>query len=180
MQIIDSAKAFSVFSNRFPGLSTGIKDGKCFSAIYNLHKGGLLEHRELHQVISDNLKDILDQKIVIDPEIINKHQKFYLDPKITGIFHQKPKKLQAIYDLHETGLLVNERVYPLLFNNVERLISIPKEKRDIYVDLLIKIDSSPSQEIQRVKDQVLEQILANENPVEAYAKIESVFIKNNL
>jgi len=156
------------------------KDGKCFSAIYNLHKGGLLEHRELHQVISDNLKDILDQKIVIDPEIINKHQKFYLDPKITGIFHQKPKKLQAIYDLHETGLLVNERVYPLLFNNVERLISIPKEKRDIYVDLLIKIDSSPSQEIQRVKDQVLEQILANENPVEAYAKIESVFIKNNL
>ncbi|MFZ4405562.1 MAG: hypothetical protein ACOYOK_15815, partial [Pseudobdellovibrionaceae bacterium] len=41
-------------------------------------------------------------------------------------------------------------------------------------------DDSPSQEIQRLKDSLLEQLLKSEHPIEDYQKIESIFIKNNI
>ena len=68
----------------------------------------------------------------------------------------------------------------LLGNEIERLLSIPQEKRRNYVEVLIQIEDSPSQEIQRLKSSLLAQIIETDNPVDAYKKIESIFIKNNL
>lgn len=49
-----------------------------------------------------------------------------------------------------------------------------------YLEVMTKIDESPSQEIQRLKDQLLNQIITTPNPVGAYSQIESVFVLNNL
>lgn len=49
-----------------------------------------------------------------------------------------------------------------------------------YLEVMTKIDESPSQEIQRLKNQLLDQIIKTPNPVAAYSQIESVFVLNNL
>lgn len=49
-----------------------------------------------------------------------------------------------------------------------------------YFDVIERIDRSPSQEIQRLKDQLIDQIIATGDPVESYKQIESVFVHNHL
>lgn len=49
-----------------------------------------------------------------------------------------------------------------------------------YLEVMTKIDESPSQEIQRLKNQLLDQIIKTPNPMAAYSHIESVFVFNNL
>lgn len=64
--------------------------------------------------------------------------------------------------------------------NFESWLDIPKEKRAQYFEVFAQIINSPSQEIQRLKDSLLSQIVETKDPVAAYRKIESVFVKNNL
>jgi len=49
-----------------------------------------------------------------------------------------------------------------------------------YFDVIERIDHSPSQEIQRLKDQLIAQIIATDDPIESYKQIESVFVHNHL
>src|SRR3990167_9472234 len=49
-----------------------------------------------------------------------------------------------------------------------------------YFDVIERIDRSPSQEIQRLKDQLIDQIIATDDPLESYKQIESVFVHNHL
>ncbi|MDO8524614.1 MAG: hypothetical protein Q7R99_03225 [bacterium] len=156
------------------------KDEKTFSAIYNLQAGGLLEHKQLYYALSNNLENILEKKLIIDPEIINKYQDFYCNPKVTMILWNSPEKFQNIYNLHKTGLLDNKDIYKILANNAEKILAVPEEKRVPYIDILLKINNSPSQEIQKIKNQLLKQLLTEDDPLNSYEKIESIFIKNNL
>lgn len=67
-----------------------------------------------------------------------------------------------------------------IIHNAEKITAIPKEKLGVYIDIFHKIDDSPSQEIQRLKDSLLSQLLTSQRPAEDYQKIESIFIKNNI
>jgi len=75
------------------------------------------------------------------------------------------------------------RVQDFLWRNLDAaasLAAMSPEKIPVYIEVFQKIDDSPSQEIQRVKDQLLSQLLESEHPIEDYQKIESIFIKNNI
>lgn len=56
----------------------------------------------------------------------------------------------------------------------------PQEVLTQYLTIIEQINSSPSKEILKIKDQLLIEILNNSKPLEAYQKISDIFIKNNL
>lgn len=71
-------------------------------------------------------------------------------------------------------------LHTFLWRHIKELSDAAREKRKDYVEIFIKIDNSPSQEIQRLKDYLLEQVLVTDNPEKSYQNIEDVFVKNNL
>ncbi len=80
--------------------------------------------------------------------------------------------------------LYKETLPPVVFSSIiqqhERFSNKNPEQLEAYITISQKIVDSPSQEIQRLKDSLLQQLLETENPAESYQKIESIFIKNNL
>ncbi len=75
------------------------------------------------------------------------------------------------------------KIQEFLWRNLDTAVTVSKispEKINTYLEIFQKIDDSPSQEIQRLKDSLLSQLLESQHPVEDYQKIESIFIKNNI
>ncbi len=62
----------------------------------------------------------------------------------------------------------------------ERLFAYDESRALAYLDVFRKIVESPSQEIQRIDEQLADQISDSENPDAAFDKAESVFLRNNL
>lgn len=94
------------------------------------------------------------------------------------------KLVKEIIDSHLLNTIVSlkdePRLQAFVLNNIEKLLGVSPEKRDLYLVIFKKIDDSPSQEVQRLKDSLLRQLLETDTPLESYQKIESIFIKNNL
>ena len=67
-----------------------------------------------------------------------------------------------------------------VLNNLDKILAITSERRENYIKILDKIEHSPSQEIQKLKNQILSEIVSTDNPEISYEKIEQVFLKNNL
>lgn len=63
--------------------------------------------------------------------------------------------------------------------NLDIMEKIPQELRTEY-QLVEKIIRSPSQEVQKLKNQILEQLSTSSNPLKTFEEVEQVFIKNNL
>lgn len=80
----------------------------------------------------------------------------------------------------------SQKIYDFLSQNKDSVLqrikssSNPQETLTQYLSIIEQIDSSPSKEILKIKDQLLIEILNNPNPFEAYQKISDIFIKNNL
>lgn len=74
----------------------------------------------------------------------------------------------------------NPHIQRFIFDNPKTFADIPKEKLEDYLTVFMSIDDSPSQEVQRLRDSLLRQLLHTTDPMSAYRKIESIFIKNNL
>ncbi|MBT3817449.1 MAG: hypothetical protein HOE80_01365 [Candidatus Magasanikbacteria bacterium] len=64
-------------------------------------------------------------------------------------------------------------------NYIKEILLASEELKD-FIAIYDKISQSPSQEIQRIRFQLLEQIIFLENPEEEYEKVEDIFIKNNI
>ncbi|MDO8668516.1 MAG: hypothetical protein Q7K35_05535 [bacterium] len=67
-----------------------------------------------------------------------------------------------------------------IYNNTERIAAIEPEKRQAFIDIVLAIRQSPSQEIKRIQDQLTTELLKTDDPVDFYRQIEDIFIKNNL
>ncbi len=80
----------------------------------------------------------------------------------------------------------SETIYDFLTKNkdsVQQRIknsANPQEVLTQYLTIIEQINSSPSKEILKIKDQLLIEILNNSKPLEAYQRISDIFIKNNL
>lgn len=122
-----------------------------------------LEHHELFTPIVN-----ADQRI----------QKFLVHGEVFKYLVDHPSDVLASIRLVEQ--LPEQLPVSLFTQHMDKWLGIAEAKRRDYIEVFIKIDNSPSQEMQRVKDSLLAQIIETENPVAAYEKIESVFIKNNL
>lgn len=108
------------------------------------------------------------------------HRDFFQNVRCLKFLARYPDKVDDLLSLGREGLLVDERLTNFYINNLDKLLSIPRDKRSEYVDVLEKVSHSPSQEIQRIKDQLLKQLLLTDNPISDYNRIEQVFISNNL
>ncbi len=89
------------------------------------------------------------------------------------------KDLFSIFERYKNS----PKAQRFLLSNLDMVVSLAStspEKIDVYIEIFYKIYDSPSQEIQRLKSQLLSQLLQSENPVEDYQKIENIFIKNNI
>jgi len=120
-----------------------------------------------------------------EEEIIKTYNLFYQLFQRQGldILQNAPE----IYKIATSGILeilekfqTSTTIQNLIINNIERFTAIPSEKREAYIEIFLKIEDSPSQEIQRIKDSLLEEILNTDDPVASYSKIEKIFIHNNL
>ena len=75
---------------------------------------------------------------------------------------------------------LKETMLRAAFSYLEKLAPLEQEKKAEYFKVLESIGSSPSQEMQKIAAQLVDQILNSDFPLEAYKKIEEVFVKNNL
>lgn len=81
--------------------------------------------------------------------------------------------------------LLKDNFVPAIFNKLiksepEKFFDKTPEQLRAYIIISQQIDSSPSQEIVRIKNELIEQILDNDDPVKAYGAIERIFIQNNI
>lgn len=77
---------------------------------------------------------------------------------------------------------LQEEYKKIIINNEEMIKNQPdfNEKFDVLINLLKKISTSNSMEIQNLKVEILNEIIKTSNPLENYQKIEDIFIKNNI
>lgn len=102
------------------------------------------------------------------------------NPELYRQIAQKPELLDEIPGLLRQGLLDDRIFAGAILSDLDGFLSLPDEKREQYIALYRRIDGSPSQEIQRLKGELLEQLLLVDDPVGGFDAIESVFEKNNL
>ncbi|MDO8658952.1 MAG: hypothetical protein Q7K55_09510 [Candidatus Levybacteria bacterium] len=91
-------------------------------------------------------------------------------------------QLERIPDLiRNTSMLIKKwETRSLVFEHFDKLATLSKEQIAPFVEVINRINDSPSQEIQKLKKQLLDQIMETNDPVLAFNRIEDVFIKNNL
>lgn len=99
----------------------------------------------------------------------------------------KYKELAILYQVEDKDITQFKKIYDLdigkqLFrgDELKKLVEIPSEKRWNYIEVVLKIDKSPSQEMQRIKESLVSQVLRTKDPIASYNNIENIFIKNNL
>jgi hypothetical protein len=118
---------------------------------------------------------------LIKPEYFRKFPSFFLGEKVADFLIRHPEKADDLYSLADDGHL--EHFWDLqwfLEDNIENFLSVPREKRALYVSLYLRINKSPSQEIKRIKNELILQLLAVDNPEKMLDRIEEIFIRNNL
>lgn len=67
-----------------------------------------------------------------------------------------------------------------ILDNLERFSGIEDDQKELYLSILEQVEASSSKEIQRVKNELIPQILQSEDPEESYRRIKDIFIRNNL
>ncbi len=85
--------------------------------------------------------------------------------KRTVVLQRLPERCLSMTELEE--------VLPIL-------VQAPPDKLMDCLSIYRRIQDSPSQEIKRMKDAILGQMLATDDPLAAYDEIEGIFVRNNL
>ena len=148
---------------------------------YDEKSGEVIKKHELALKDSEEIQRLRD-----NPKIFEVQQ--HLE-KI-GINKNPLNNIKTLEMISENNLIFlfekfidSPKLQEFMWNNLDTAIEMSKlstENISIYLEIFQKIDDSPSQEIQRLKDSLLGQLLKSEHPIEDYQKIESIFIKNNI
>lgn len=156
-----------------------------FQEVYSFHQSlapcsDYLSHATLLPIFAGSIEKILENKKLFEPADLEKYQKFYSDEKVITFLSQNPQKLLEVYSLPQSGILNKKELMPVFVSNLKELLNIPENQREKYIEICEHIDKSPSQEMQRIKFELINGLLQTENPLAAYQRVESIFIKNNL
>ena len=153
------------FVSVFPG--DQLDGGKFFNVyLERLQKDGI---DILAQIDGQSLSEI-EQKVYVRRMIfdfINAHQN---QDDIAEIIGEYVQHLHTF--IEAVGFF--ERIW------FETWLEIPKEKKEVYIQVLKLLSQSPSQEIKRIANQLMMSIIESEDPLGSWQKIEAIFIKNNL
>lgn len=74
----------------------------------------------------------------------------------------------------------NKTLFKAAIKNFEKFQNKSIEELNLYIKIQSDIDDSPSQEIVRIKDQLIEQILSTDTPEKSYELVKNIFVQNNL
>jgi len=134
-------------------------------------------------VIADSEKFV---ELRDNPRILETQQRL----EAIGMKKDPLDNMEALITISENNLLSifeqcknSPKIQEFLWNNLDTALKMSRlspEKVSVYLDIFKKIEDSPSQEIQRLKDSLLSQLVESEHPIEDYREIESIFIKNNV
>ncbi len=105
---------------------------------------------------------------------------YWADDRVLRVVLNRPKDFQKIKTALDDIPPLSAKIATGVINNFEKLVYSTPEHRRQSIAVMEAIANSPSQEIQRIVESLVEQILATENPLEAFKKVEDIFIKNNL
>jgi hypothetical protein len=72
---------------------------------------------------------------------------------------------------------ISQKHFSVIF---DRLFEVSPDLQKRYLEIFSEIEQSQSQELRRIRDEIINQIVATENPEITYKKIESIFIENNI
>jgi len=81
---------------------------------------------------------------------------------------------------HCPFIIEDGEMHPFIIENAERIELLPGDKAIPYLKVLQSMDRTPSLEIQRLKNQLADQLLTSNDPEVDYKSIEAVFVRNNL
>ena len=146
------------------------------SFIQELLKDGFLLPDKKYQ-----LQEIYENRVLILPaakKLREYNIKFDLGRNFAQIKDIAENDLLNLFEEYKNK--ESSPVFLFIFEHSKELSANPKEKRKDYLEIFLKIDQSPSQEIQRLKEQLLKGSLEADNPIGAYEKINDIFVKNNL
>lgn len=125
--------------------------------LYNRHWEGAFE-------LMDSCFLTDEQKIIISKDLFGEDDKFsYLE---------WVKRSMAGRFIHSVCLV--------LLKEHQRFSNKTPEQLEAYAEISQQVVDSPSQEMIRIKDQLIEQILATDDPRKTYQVINNIFIQNNL
>ncbi len=103
------------------------------------------------------------------------------EESISSALFKTPHKFTYLKKVQDTfGSTITSQILDLLIKNHEQLSNKKPEQLQAYLTISQELLNSPSQEIARIKDELIEQILSTDNPERTYNIISSVFIQNNL
>ncbi|MDP2586696.1 MAG: hypothetical protein Q8P32_02900 [Candidatus Komeilibacteria bacterium] len=114
---------------------------------------------------------------LMDSLVLNEEQKSAISSDLFGA-EDKFIYLEQVKQLMEKQL--NYVVCSVFIKEHERFFKKTPQQLEAYFEISQKIIDSPSQEMIRIKDQLIEQILATDNPHKTYEVINNIFIQNNL
>ncbi|MCX6741132.1 MAG: hypothetical protein NTY61_01915, partial [Candidatus Parcubacteria bacterium] len=115
----------------------------------------------------------------VNPATFTPEEQKLISQEIFHVDNQFPYLLRII-KLTTTGSRLPYIFTATLIHRYEKFSVKDDEQIKMYVNLIQKITDSPSQEMIRVKDQLIEQILITEDPEKTYDIIQNIFIQNNI
>lgn len=134
---------------------------------------------EEYQTFNTGIEKLLNE-FCVSPENNKELFERYQDPKILQLMARQPEQIGQIKEVVPLCLNQKQKIQDFILNNLERLTAVPKEKRLAYIEIVQKIDASNSQEIQRIKEVLLKEVLNTDDPIRSYDKIEHIFAHNLL
>ena len=118
-------------------------------------------------------------RCVSQSEAAAPHASFYSHKDVIMYMASHQDMIEESITLAEDQLLSKD-FYQFYAENLSAIFAIERGKRQEYVEVFRRIVASPSQDLQRVRNELLEQVLRTSDPAAAFDKIELVFIRNNI
>lgn len=149
------------------------------TAFFNeLNRG--LGTRMADSYLADFKHSLQQLSSIVNEKLDENFVDFLFDRSVLRLIVSQPEAVKDILALRHSGFFKYENLYSLLRNNLTKFLETPAEKRAAFFEVLVAIESSPAQEIQRIKPELFDQVMQSSDPVETYRKVSNVFIKNNL
>jgi hypothetical protein len=104
---------------------------------------------------------------------------YYHADSFNFIFSDEARTDELLDILLETREL-DKRQRSRLLDTFDTWSQYPQDKRNVYHTVLVKIAESPSQEVQRIINELSGAIIESDDPLANYQRAEDVFLKNNL
>ncbi|MFA5871041.1 MAG: hypothetical protein WC842_04130 [Candidatus Paceibacterota bacterium] len=156
--------------------------GKLFGYVIkeNKHENIIISSKVLNTVFSEacSAQEVISLVDSVPKEILQNNWDFIFE-KYKGASKEDREKIYSVSQ--QIGEVFKKDISRKHFSVIfDRLFVVSPELQKRYLEIFREIELSQSQELRRIRDEIINQIVATDNPEATYKKIESVFIENNI